>query len=456
MELTDTIAAISTPRGKGGIAVVRISGEDTAAVLTRVFTPKKTDPVSAPRRASFGEIRAPGGEVLDEGLVTYFPAPASFTGENVAEIACHGGALLTETVLAAVLAAGARGAHAGEFTRRALIHGKITLSGAEALGALLEAGTEGQMALARGGMEGRLSAAVQAVYARLSALLADVYAKIDFPDEDLSSLSREEIVLQLRDLKNTVAGLSATWRTGRAVSEGIRTVICGPVNAGKSSLYNALVGRDAAIVTDVAGTTRDVLCETVALGSVTLRLVDTAGLRESDDAVEKIGVERAMAEMTGAELVLAVFDASRPQGEAEAAFLASLRTLPGTVIAVLNKSDRGCTIEENLLSGFAAVVHTCARKREIGELAAAVERLFLSDKIDIRHDAVVANARQYGALCRAGEALGNSLTAFEAGLPFDVASSDAELAMQALGEVDGRAVSEDIVADIFSRFCVGK
>lgn len=312
------------------------------------------------------------------------------------------------------------------------------------------------MALARGGMEGRLSAAVQAVYARLSALLADVYAKIDFPDEDLSSLSREEIVLQLRDLKNTVAGLSATWRTGRAVSEGIRTVICGPVNAGKSSLYNALVGRDAAIVTDVAGTTRDVLCETVALGSVTLRLVDTAGLRESDDAVEKIGVERAMAEMTGAELVLAVFDASRPQGEAETAFLASLRTLPGTVIAVLNKSDRGCTIEENLLSGFAAVVHTCARKREIGELAAAVERLFLSDKIDIRHDAVVANARQYGALCRAGEALGNSLTAFEAGLPFDVASSDAELAMQALGEVDGRAVSEDIVADIFSRFCVGK
>lgn len=456
MELTDTIAAISTPRGKGGIAVIRISGEDTAAVLARVFTPKKNDPVSAPRRACFGEIRAPGGEVLDEGLVTYFPAPASFTGENVAEIACHGGALLTETVLAAVLAAGARGAHAGEFTRRALIHGKISLSGAEALGALLEAGTEGQMALARGGMEGRLSAAVQAVYARLSALLADVYAKIDFPDEDLSSLSREEIVLQLRDLKNTVAGLSATWRTGRAVSEGVRTVICGPVNAGKSSLYNALVGRDAAIVTDVAGTTRDVLCETVALGSVTLRLVDTAGLRESDDAVEKIGVERAMAEMTGAELVLAVFDASRPQGEAEAAFLASLRTLPGTVIAVLNKSDRGCTIEENLLSGFAAVVHTCARKREIGELAAAVERLFLSDKIDIRHDAVVANARQYGALCRAGEALGNSLTAFEAGLPFDVASSDAELAMQALGEVDGRAVSEDIVADIFSRFCVGK
>ncbi len=456
MELTDTIAAISTPRGKGGIAVIRISGEDAAAVLARVFVPKKTNPTEAPRRACFGEIRAPSGEVLDEGLVTYFPAPASFTGENVAEIACHGGALLTETVLAAVLAAGARGAHAGEFTRRALVHGKITLSGAEALGALLEAGTEGQMALARGGMEGRLSAAVQAVYARLSALLADVYAKIDFPDEDLSSLSREEIVLQLRDLKNTVAGLSATWRTGRAVSEGIRTVICGPVNAGKSSLYNALVGRDAAIVTDVAGTTRDVLCETVALGSVTLRLVDTAGLRESDDAVEKIGVERAMAEMTGAELVLAVLDASRPQGEAEAAFLAALRTLPGTVIAVLNKSDRGCTVEETLLSGFAAVVHTCAQKGEIGELAAAVERLFLSDKIDIRHDAVVANARQYGALCRAGEALGNSLAAFEAGLPFDVASSDAELAMQALGEVDGRAVSEDIVADIFSHFCVGK
>lgn len=456
MELTDTIAAVSTPRGKGGVAVIRISGEDAAMVLSRVFTPKKTEPTAAPRRACFGGIHTPGGEVLDEGLATFFPAPASFTGENVAEIACHGGALLTETVLAAVLAAGARGAHAGEFTRRALINGKITLSGAEALGALLDAGTAGQMALARGGMEGRLSAAVQGVYSRLSTLLADVYAKIDFPDEDLSSLSREEIILRLRDLKHTVEELSATWRTGRVVSEGVRTVICGPVNAGKSSLYNALVGRNAAIVTDVAGTTRDVLCETVALGNVTLRLFDTAGLRESEDAVEKIGVMRAVEEMNEAELILAVLDASHPAGTAESAFLASLRSLPGTVIVVLNKSDRGCRIDEAHLTGFPAVVHTSAGNGDTAELRTAVERLFLTDKIDIRHDAVVANARQYGALSRAGTALGNSLAAFEAGLPFDVASSDAELAMQALGEVDGRAVSEDIVADIFSHFCVGK
>lgn len=456
MELTDTIAAVSTPRGKGGVAVIRISGEDAAAILSRVFVPKKTEPTAAPRRACYGEIRTPDGEVLDEGLVTFFPAPASFTGENVAEISCHGGALLTETVLGAVTAAGARAAHAGEFTRRALLHGKISLSGAEALGALLDAGTEGQMALARGGMEGRLSAAVQEVYARLSALLADIYAKIDFPDEDLSSLSREEIVLQLCDLASTVTALCATWRTGRVVTEGVRTVICGPVNAGKSSLYNALVGRDAAIVTDVAGTTRDVLSETVALGNVTLRLFDTAGMRESNDAVEKIGVERAMAEMTEAELILAVFDASRPMGEAETAFLSSLGSLPGTVIVVLNKSDRACLADESLFSSFAAVVHTCARQGETGELRATVERLFLSDKIDIRHDAVVANARQYGALCRAANALENALAAFRSGLPFDVASSDAELAMQALGEVDGRAVSEDIVADIFSHFCVGK
>ncbi len=456
MELTDTIAAVSTPRGKGGIAVIRISGEDAAAVLSRVFVPKKTDPAAAPRRACFGEIRAPGGEVLDEGLVTFFPAPASFTGENVAEISCHGGALLTETVLGAVLAAGARAARAGEFTRRALLHGKISLSGAEALGALLDAGTEGQMALARSGMEGRLSAAVQGVYSRLSALLADVYAKIDFPDEDLSSLSREEIVMQLRDLAKTVSELCATWHTGRAVTEGIRTVICGPVNAGKSSLYNALVGRNAAIVTDVAGTTRDVLCETVALGNVTLRLFDTAGLRESNDAVEKIGVERAMTEMTEAELILAVFDASHPAGAAEETFLTALDSLPGTVIAVLNKSDCGSIADESRFSSFAAVVHTAAKEGQVSELRAAVERLFYADKIDIRHDAVVANARQYGALCRAGNALEHSLSAFCAGLPFDVASSDAELAMQALGEVDGRAVSEDIVADIFSHFCVGK
>ena len=236
-------------------------------------------------------------------MPSFFPAPASFTGEDVAELSCHGGALLTETVLGAVLAAGARPATAGEFTRRALLHGKMGLSSAEALGALLDAATPGQMALARGGLSGKLAEAIQDIYSKLALLLADSYAKIDFPEEDLGSLTREELTATLTELRRRVQQLSRTYRTGHAVGEGIRTVICGPVNAGKSTLYNALVGREAAIVTDIAGTTRDLLSETVALGAVTLRLCDTAGLRETADAVEQIGVERARRAMDEAELI---------------------------------------------------------------------------------------------------------------------------------------------------------
>ena len=456
MHLTDTIAAVSTPRGKGGIAVIRVSGADTATILKKVFFPKGKDPVGAPRRVCFGSIRDRAGEVLDEGLCVFFAAPASFTGEDVAEISCHGGMLVTETVLAALLAAGARMAEPGEFTRCALMNGKMRLSEAEALGALLDAGTAGQLALARGGMEGRLADAVRDAYARLSLILSDVYAKIDFPDEDLNSMNAAELRAAWVDLADTLTRLSATWQTGRAVAEGIETVICGPVNAGKSTLYNALVGREAAIVTEVAGTTRDILSETVSLGRVTLRLSDTAGLRETTDRVEKIGVDRALAAAGKAELVIAVFDGEKEPDEADAALAERLTKLPGTVIAVVNKSDKPCRIPSAFLRNFDTVVRLAAKNNEIEPLVRAVEQRYMTDGIDLRHDAVVANARQYAALTRAGEALGRAIAVLDAGLPLDAACVEAEAAMQALGEVDGRTVDEDIVADIFSHFCVGK
>ena len=454
LHFSDTVAAISTPRGKGGIAVIRISGPDTAAVLGRVFRGKR-DPVSHPRHACFGQI-VEGERVLDEGLAIYFPAPHSFTGEDVAELSCHGGALLTETVLGAVLAAGAAAAPAGEFTKRALLNGKITLSAAEALGAMLEATTTGQMTLARGGMAGRLSAAVSERFERLTALLADAYAKIDFPDEDLNTMSHEELTEALIAERAQIEALLATYRTGHAVAEGISTVICGPVNAGKSTLYNALVGRNAAIVTDVAGTTRDILTETVALGTVTLRLYDTAGLRETDDAVEGIGVERAKEAMQEAELILAVLDATKPLGEAESAFLAELENLPGTVILLLNKSERKSALQAKMFENFEHVLQISAQSGEISALRELVERLYLCDGISLWEDAVVSNARQYGALSRCAEGRAVAIDSLQGGIPLDAACVDAELALQALGEVDGRAVDEEIVASIFSHFCVGK
>ena len=456
MKLYDTIAAISTPRGKGGIAVIRISGEDAAAVLSRVFCPKGKSPTDHARRACFGNIIGPDGTVIDEGLVTYFAAPHSFTGENVAEIACHGGVLLTETVLGAVLAAGARPATAGEFSARAMLNGKMDLTSAEALGALLEAGTQGQLAVARGGMEGKLAEATRALYERLAEILSDIYARVDFPEEDLGSMSPEELRAALLEVLGKTEALAATWHTGRAVSDGVKTVICGPVNAGKSTLYNAIVGHEAAIVTDIAGTTRDIISDTAALGNITLRLSDTAGLRETDDAVEKIGVARADAAMREAELVIAVLDASRAPDEGVLELLDRLRTLSATVIVVLNKQDRGDGFPRHVLENFEHVVALSAKTGDISPLSQLVERLYTSAAIDIRHDAVVANARQFAALTRATEALNAAIAALDAGIPLDASCVEAELALSAIGEVDGRAVGEDIVANIFSRFCVGK
>ncbi len=456
MSFFDTVAAVSTPRGKGGIAVLRISGEGTRALLQKVFRPFAKNPEKHPRYAAYGEIVGEDGGVLDEGIAVFFPGPYSFTGEDVAELSCHGGALVTEQVLTAVLSAGARLAEPGEFTRRAVQNGKMKLSAAEALGELLEARTTGQLALSRGGLRGRLSAALEGAFSRLSLLLADVYAKIDFPDEDLNSMSREQLIASLSALRDELAALADTYRIGHAVGEGIRTVICGPVNAGKSTLYNALVGRDAAIVTDVAGTTRDVLCETVALGQVTLRLFDTAGLRETSDAVEEIGVARAREAMADAELILCVLNAAQEADDEVRALLCELSACSATVVVVLNQCDRGERLSCDILQNFAHVVRISAKSRDVSALKHTVEQLFLREGIDLGEDPIVSNARQHAALQRAVSSLALCIEALELDVPLDAACVDAELAMSALGEVDGRAVDEQILSDIFANFCVGK
>ena len=325
MFIGDTIAAISTARGKGGVALLRISGPDAISICQKVFSPKSGKKLSeyAPRTAIFGSIYAPDdrGEwnEIDNGLATVFSAPASFTGEDTVEICCHGGILLTQTVLTACLAAGARAAEAGEFTRRAFLNGKMGLSAAEALGDLLEAQTREQLTLAHAGTDGRVERKCREIYDSLCAVLSSVYAKIDYPDEDLAEMSREEMQDALEDSIKRIEKLLDTYRTGHAIAEGIPTVICGKPNVGKSSLYNCIVGRDAAIVTDVEGTTRDVLCEVAALGRVTLRLFDTAGLHETEDVVEKIGIDRARKALEDAELILAVFDGSTAPDEEDKA-----------------------------------------------------------------------------------------------------------------------------------------
>ena len=459
MNFYDTIAALSSPVGKGGVAVIRISGNEAFEIAERVFKSAsgKSFAEIKPNMMTYGWIISEE-KIIDDGLCVKFCSPRSFTGEDTVEINCHGGIFITQKVLSAVYSAGARPAVAGEFTRRAFVNGKMALSQAEALGTLLEAKNDEQVTLARSAMGGKIKDACEKLYSQLVALVAQVYAKVDYPEEDLADMDSYEMSEALRTLLNDVTALKSTYKTGHAVMEGIRTVICGKPNVGKSSLYNKLVGRDAAIVTEIEGTTRDILSETVSLGRVTLRLVDTAGIRDTDDVVEKIGVERALKSLEESELVLAVFDNSRELDGEDLEIIDATCGANATKIALINKNDEETRLNEDVLKEkFDHVLRISAKNDEgIDQLRALVEQMYINEQIDTQNDAILINARQHASLVQTEKHLSLALEALECGLSPDLAGVDIELAMSHLSEIDGREVDEDIVAQIFSHFCVGK
>lgn len=466
MKLFDTIAAVSTPYGKGGVAMIRISGEDAHLIGDRVFRPVSKKRLSEYPHGNtvYGRIvmtdTAGREKVIDDGMATCFFAPRSFTGENTVEICCHGGVLITRKVLSTVLLAGARAAEAGEFTRRAYISGKMKLSEAEALGNLLEAKSDSQLTLARSGMMGKLSERTETIYESMRDVLTGIYAAIDFPDEDLSEMSRDEMQSAIEKALFDLKKLASTYGTGRAISEGIPTVICGRANAGKSSVYNRILGYEAAIVTDIEGTTRDLLRETAVMGNITLQLCDTAGLRQTEDKVESIGIERSINALESAGLVLAVFDMSREPSDEDRELAERIEKAGVSAIALLNKCDVGedhISEFKELTSKFSGVVEISAAEGSgFDALADAVEALFIDGSIDIENDAVVSGARQYAAICSSIEALERALEDIKSGMALDLCCIGVECSMSALGEVDGREIGEEIVSEIFSKFCVGK
>lgn len=462
MKLLDTIAAVSTPRGKGGVAMIRISGADALDIGARIFRPFRgaSLPETDSAKMRYGEIISPeDNTVIDDGMAAIFRAPSSFTGEDTVEIYCHGGTLVTQRVLCSALLAGARAAEAGEFTRRAFVAGKLSLSGAEALGTLLDAKTDGQLRLARNGMREQLGAEISELYDVLRSVLSSIYAAIDFPDEDLAELSRDDIRNRLNAVLTSLKSLAATYSTGRAITEGITTVICGRTNAGKSSVYNRILGCDAAIVTDVEGTTRDVLRATAALGHTTLLLCDTAGLRQTADTVEGIGIARAVSVLSSAELVLAVFDASRPLDSDDRTVIGKISSLGAKCIALLNKKDVGvcAEAEREIRAAIPTAIAVCAKTGDgFDTLAEETDRLFIDGSLDLDNDAVIIGARQYSAVALACERLEVALNELISDTPLDLCCTSVEAAMAAMGEIDGREISEDIVSEIFSKFCVGK
>jgi tRNA modification GTPase len=397
-------------------------------------------------------------------MVTLFPAPHSYTGEDTVEISCHGGILVTERILGELFRLGARPAEAGEFTQRAFINGRLSLTEAEAIGTLLDAKSDEQLRLSSRASRSRLADKIADLEKRITEILSSIYARIDYPDEDLGDFTDDETVRELNTVKRDATLLADTYRTGKAISEGIKTVIFGKPNVGKSTLYNTILGEDRAIVTDIAGTTRDLLEETVPLGRVMLRLTDTAGIRDSKkiDAVEKIGISRTLEKMRSADLIIAMYDISRPYDDEDRIVEDVMRESTSTKICILNKSDRQKCPEFNeghLCELFDEIINVSLENNPseaLNCLTDAVNKLFTDEKISVANDAVISSLRQHSSLSAAIGYINTAIDAYRIGLPADAASSDIELALGALGELSGRSVSEKITDSIFSRFCVGK
>ena len=461
--LTQVIAAVSTPPGKGGVAIIRMSGYGAFEIADKIFLPISGKPFSecTPRMQVYGHI-VEDGEAIDDVLATRFPAPHSYTGEDTVEIGCHGGILVTRTVLEALFRAGATPATAGEFTRRAFINGRLTLTEAEAISDLLEAKSREQLRLSSDTARAKLSERISQIRKALVEFMSSIYARIDYPDEDLGDFTDSEVLSRLVDIQKSIETLLSTYRTGRAITEGVSTVICGKPNVGKSTLYNLLLGEDAAIVTDIEGTTRDVLERTVPLGRVMLRVADTAGIRsdESADTIERIGIEKSREFIEKSELLFTLFDCSREFDEKDALILEEIKRSSATKIAILNKCDAERKFDESMISGrFEYVLTASARDGDmalISELSALCDKLFTDERIVSGEDAIISSARQHSALTRARDFIGIATENMKYGFPQDAVSSDVERALGAISELDGRAVSEEIVSDIFSKFCVGK
>lgn len=447
-----TIAAVSTPIGTGGISVIRISGNDAVRIADSVF--KGTELCAVPTHTvHYGYIVNKSGEKIDEVLVTVMRAPRTFTREDVVEIGAHGGIMSTRAVLSAVIEAGAYPAEPGEFTKRAFMNGRIDLAQAEAVIDIINSKNELSRRNAVAQLEGKLSQDIKDIRAELVHLAAQMQVIIDYPDEELEDVTVDDIIDVCSRCAERVRRLIATADSGRIVKEGIRTAIVGKPNVGKSSVLNFLAREERAIVTDIAGTTRDVIEESVSINGIPLILSDTAGIHDTEDTVEKIGVEKSRRYLESADLVLVVLDAAGGLDNEDKEVLSASEGK--NRIVLLNKTDisSGITAED---VGCDVIEVSAKTGDGMDELSGAIERLCRIDKIKAENGEVVTNMRHKSALIGAQSALEGAVRTLENGMPTDIASIDIADAIECLGEITGETVSESVVDDIFHSFCVGK
>ncbi len=459
MNLEKTIAAVSTPYGKGGIAVIRISGKNAFEITSRIFTPKSGKKLEQYKNgyAIYGSFSDSEGS-FDDGLVTLFKNPHSFTGEDTAELSCHGGILVTQRLLRACLSAGAEYASPGEFTKRAFINGKISLSQAEAIGGIIDAVTDKHLSISANQVRGSLSKKIDEISSRLISLAASVYAYIDYPDEDMTDVSVDEMKDILSDINKDINKLIMSFKYGKAISDGVNTVIAGRPNMGKSSIMNFFAGYERALVSDIAGTTRDVVTEKIRFGDIVLNIADTAGLHNQGDFIEKMGMEKSLEYIKNSDLVLVVADASEGLLDEDLEVINKIKEYgkEENAILIFNKTDK-CSeykIKTSVLPHVCFFSAIAPSEEQISDLKKSIGKICGELETDVNSE-IILNVRQYSALTKAKQSVENAVFSLEQ-FTQDVAGFDIEEAVSALNELEGRKVSEAIVNEIFSKFCVGK
>ena len=461
MFLDDTIAAIATAPGIGGIGIIRVSGPESCDVVNRIFHSKQSIPLGErqTRTIHYGHIVHPKtGKTLDEVIVVLMKGPHSYTAEDVVEIQCHGGFVSVREILKVLLSEGVRQAEEGEFTKRAFLNGRIDLTQAEAIIDIIDAKTEQSLEVAVNQLDGTLSKYIRALRDELIAMIAHLEVTIDYPEEDIEEVSAQEVRTGLAPILEKMDTLLATAQRGKLLRDGVMVSIIGRPNAGKSSLMNALLREDRAIVTNIPGTTRDSIEEFLTIQGIPVRLIDTAGIRETEDIVESMGVEKARQYLDKADVVVLVIDGSKPLEPEEQELLQLITNRPSIIF--LNKADKvQCVSKEEIaaLGTFTEIVTISAAQGEgMEEMARVITSLVQGGSVQASHEAMLSNVRHITLMEQAKVSLDQSILAIDSGMPIDLIVTDIRAAWELLGDITGESLRESMVDELFKRFCLGK
>ncbi len=464
--IEDTIAAVATPPGDGGIGIIRISGDKSLEILKSVFrSAKGTDPESRPRELVYGHVfDAEKNMDIDEVLAVFFPAPHTYTAEDVVEINCHGGFVPLQKTLDLIIRSGARPAEPGEFTKRAFLNGRIDLAQAEAVIDVIDAKTESAGEAAMLQLRGRFSDEISAIRNKIIDILVDIDVNIDYPDEDIEELQFSKLIDNLTDVGNMISELSASSRAGRIIKDGLNVAIVGKPNVGKSSLMNRLLRESRAIVTSIPGTTRDTIEEFINIRGIPVKLTDTAGIRETDDIIEKIGIDKSKQSLESADLTVMMLDMSEGITKDDIEIRSSLEV--SKTLILFNKSDRSVSVSENDMKEFAGgAVYLVTSMNDTKSVAAIEDAIYktFTDTLTpsegskrAAKSTVVTNARHKAMLERAGKAIEDALSAANIHTEPEIIEIDVREAYEELGFIIGDSVQDDVINEVFSRFCLGK